>query len=103
MHISEARTSELRRDSRTDLGAWLKALREEQGLTQRELAERLSLDYYTFISQLENGRGKIPSHRYREWAEALGQDPKPFVRRLLMHYDPATYEILFSDSADETT
>jgi len=95
-------SSEESREHRLALGLWLRELREEQGLSQRDLSEVLGLDYYTFISQLENGRGKIPSNRYRDWAEALGQDPKVFVRKLLMHYDPVSYEILFTDSLGET-
>ena len=90
------------KEHRLELGAWLRELREGQGLSQRDLSDALGLDYYTFISQLENGRGKIPSSRYRDWANALGQDTKTFVRKLLMHYDPVSYEILFSDSMDET-
>jgi transcriptional regulator with XRE-family HTH domain len=85
------------KSQRKSLGLWLRLCREEQGLSQRELAERLSLDYYTFISQLENGRGKIPVHRYEEWAHALGQDPKDFVKMLLRHYEPTTHKILFDD------
>lgn len=95
-------SSEESKEQRLALGVWLRELREEQGLSQRDLSEMLGLDYYTFISQLENGRGKIPPNRYREWAQALGQDPKPFVRKLLMHYDPTSYEILFSDDVRET-
>lgn len=95
-------SSEESREHRLALGVWLRDLREEQGLSQRDLSDALGLDYYTFISQLENGRGKIPSSRYRDWAQALGQDPKSFVRKLLMHYDPVSYDILFSDSMDET-
>ena len=87
------------KEQRAALGHWLKALREDQGLSQRDLADRLSLDYYTFISQLENGRGKIPAHRYAEWAQALGQEPRDFVRTLLRHYEPSTYQILFEDAA----
>lgn len=102
MNNGESSASELRRNSRLGVGAWLKTLREDRGLTQRELAIQLSLDYYTFISQLENGRGKIPTNRYRDWAEALGQDPRTFVRMLMKHYDPEIYEILFSDGIDET-
>jgi transcriptional regulator with XRE-family HTH domain len=83
--------------SRAPLGAWLKSLREERGLSQRQLAEQLSLDYYTFISQLENGRGKIPSSRYMEWAHALGQEPREFVKTLLSSYEPETYDILFGE------
>lgn len=93
-------TPEETKEQRATLGVWLKELREQQGLSQRDLASALSLDYYTFISQLENGRGKIPSHRYVEWAEALGQNPKPFVKTLLSHYEPATYKILFSDELE---
>ncbi len=88
-------TPEESKEQRVSLGLWLKSLREAQGLSQRELADRLSLDYYTFISQLENGRGKVPAHRYEEWALALGQQPKVFVRELLKHYEPLTYKILF--------
>jgi transcriptional regulator with XRE-family HTH domain len=93
-------TPEESKEQRAALGVWLKELREQQGLSQRDLAATLSLDYYTFISQLENGRGKIPAHRYAEWAEALGQTAKPFVKTLLAHYEPATYKILFSDQLE---
>ncbi|MDB5473443.1 MAG: transcriptional regulator, family [Devosia sp.] len=84
---------------RLDAGAWLKHLREDAELSQRDLANRLALDYYTFISQLENGRGKIPSNRYREWATALQVDEKVFVKKMLMYYDPHSYEVLFGDEA----
>lgn len=87
------------KEQRAALGVWLKELREEQKLSQRDLADRLSLDYYTFISQLENGRGRIPVHRYSEWAAALGKDQRSFVRKLLSYYEPTTYKILF-DPAD---
>lgn len=92
-------TPEETREQRVTLGLWLRALREQAGLSQRDLANILSLDYYTFISQLENGRGKIPAHRYMEWSEALGQDPKVFVQTLLKHYEPTTYSILFDEEA----
>ena len=88
-------TPEEAKEQRAELGSWLKALRESQNLSQRELADRLSLEYYTFISQLENGRGRIPVHRYSEWAEALGQEKRSFVRKLLAYYEPTTYKILF--------
>jgi len=95
MHKS---TPEEAKEQRATLGLWLKSLREAEGLSQRDLADRLSLDYYTFISQLENGRGKIPAHRYAEWAVALGQEPRNFVRELLRYYEPLTYQILFEDA-----
>jgi transcriptional regulator with XRE-family HTH domain len=92
-------TPEESKEQRLALGILLKAMREDQGLSQRDLADRLYLDYYTFISQLETGRGKIPEHRYGEWAQALGQEPREFVRILLRHYQPTTYKILFDETA----
>lgn len=87
------------RELRLEMGHWLKSLREARGMSQRDLSNELSLEYYTFISQLENGRGKIPPQRYVEWAEALGQEPKEFVKKLLSYYEPITYAILFEDQA----
>lgn len=91
-------TTELRQAA----GVWLKEMREARGISQREMARILNLEYYTFISQLENGRGRIPSNRYRDFAAALGLDEKVFVKTLLMFYDPVSYEILF-DGARKTS
>ena len=89
---SDSATQELRREA----GRYIRELREARGLSQRELADLVGLDYYTFVSQLESGRGRVPPDRYRDWANALGVEPYVFVKRLLACYDPATYEILFS-------
>ncbi len=86
---------------RQDAGRWLKHLREQQGLSQRDLARRLSLNFYTFISQLESGRGRIPPYRYREWARALGVEPQAFVRELLRYYDPITHDLLFKGPPEQ--
>lgn len=82
-------------DLRREGGRWLKELREKAGLSQRDVAARVGADYYTFISQLETGRGRIPPDRYRQWAAALEVDPKDFVRELMRYYDPLTHAILF--------
>src|SRR5262249_21697745 len=71
---------------RREAGRWLKELREAQGLSQRRLAELVGAEYYTFISQLEAGRGRIPPNRYLSWALALGVEPRSFVRTLLRYY-----------------
>lgn len=92
-HRSDPKVQELRREA----GLWLKQLRERRGLSQRQLASRLGSDYYTFISQLETGRGRIPPDRYRQWAEVLGVEPAEFVKTLMQYYDPVTYGILFSN------
>lgn len=76
-------------------GVWLKERRERRGLSQRQLAKLIGAEYYTFVSQLENGRGRIPPDRYLEWATALDIEPAEFVRTLMRYYDPVTHRILF--------
>jgi transcriptional regulator with XRE-family HTH domain len=88
---SAAEVQDLRREG----GRWLKELRERAGLSQRELAAKVGAEYYTFISQLETGRGRIPPDRYTQWAEALGVSARDFVRELMRYYDPLTHGILF--------
>jgi transcriptional regulator with XRE-family HTH domain len=89
--LSSDHVVELRRGG----GQYLRNLREARGLSQRGLAELVGAEYYTFISQLELGRGRIPPDRYEAWAKALGVDRRDFVRSLLRYYDPVTYDILF--------
>jgi transcriptional regulator with XRE-family HTH domain len=91
--LSQSGVLELRQQA----GRWLKELREARGLSQRNLADRVGADYYTFISQLESGRGRIPPDRYTAWADALDVAPKTFVQTLLRYYDPVTYAIVFGD------
>ena len=91
--LSAPETHELRREG----GKWLKQLREDSGLSQRQLADLVGAEYYTFISQLESGRGRIPPDRYLLWAKALEQDPRVLVRELLRYYDPVTHAILFTE------
>jgi transcriptional regulator with XRE-family HTH domain len=83
-------------------GLWLRELREKRGLSQRQLASLVGAEYYTFISQLETGRGRIPPDRYRQWAGALGVDVVDFVRTLMQYYDPVTYDILFGEQKSES-
>lgn len=91
--LSSDGVQELRREA----GRWLKELRERRGLSQRNLAELVNAEYYTFISQIEAGKGRIPPDRYVEWAKALDVEPRSFVRNLMQYYDPVTYGILFGD------
>jgi DNA-binding XRE family transcriptional regulator len=82
---------------RQQAGRWLKELRESRHLSQRGLADRVGAEYYTFISQIEAGRGRIPPDRYEAWAAALGVEPTAFVQTLLRYYDPLTHAIVFGD------
>ena len=88
---------------RRQAGQRLKELREARGLSQRQLAKLVDVEYYTFISQIEAGRGRIPPERYVVWARALDLDPRHFVRELMRFYDPITYGILFGDEVIETS
>ena len=80
---------------RKKAGLWLKARRCELGLSQRELAYRVNMEYYTFISQIEAGRGRVPADRLQVWSQALEICPKEFASTLMQYYDPYTYEMLF--------
>ena len=86
---------------RKEAGQVLKSMRERKGLTQRELAEKVGFDYYTFIAQIEAGRGRIPPERYAAYARALDVPSRDFVRTLLKYYDPVTYAHLFGESQAE--
>lgn len=76
-------------------GDWIKELRAAAGLSQIQLAQRLGLKYYTFVSQIENGFGRVPTESMEAWARALGVEPQVFARRLVSYYDPTLYRLLF--------
>jgi transcriptional regulator with XRE-family HTH domain len=85
------KTVELRKRA----GAWLQERRKAAGLSQIELAQQLGLKYYTFISQVENGFGRVPSDSMEAWARALGVSPPVFARELLAWYEPELHKLLF--------
>ena len=80
-------------------GRWLQEQRKKAGLSQIQLAELLGLKYYTFVSQVENGFGRVPSDSMEGWARALGLAPSGFARHLLSFYDPELHRLLFKDEA----
>lgn len=94
--VRAAHTKNLRREA----GQWLKAAREAAGLTQAELAERVGLRYYTFVSQVESGVGRVPIETQGAWAEALGLQPGDFARTLLRYYEPELHRLLFVEGAE---
>ena len=95
MHFAKAEPGA--QQLRKQAGAWLKQLRNAAGLSQVELAARLGLKYYTFISQVENGFGRVPTDQMEGWARALGIAPAAFAGRLLAFYDPELHRLLFED------
>jgi len=80
---------------RKQAGAWLKELRSNAGLSQMQLAERLGYKYYTFISQIENGFGRLPTDSMEPWARALGVNPSHFAKKLISFYEPELYRLLY--------
>ncbi len=98
-----AAKANLARARRASAGRWLKQLREARGMTQRELAERVGLRYYTFVSQIESGNGRIPPDQMAAWAAALGVEPQSFAAELLRYYDPVTHRLLFQPPPRDDT
>lgn len=80
---------------RREAGRWLKSVREAAGLTQAELAHRVGLRYYTFVSQVESGVGRVPIELQGAWARTVGLEPSEFARTLLHYYEPELYRLLF--------
>jgi transcriptional regulator with XRE-family HTH domain len=83
---------------RKQAGTWLKGLREEAGLTQSELANRLGFKYYAFISQVETGFSRLPTGKMEVWAQTVGMEPRRFAQRLLAYYEPELHRVLYEGS-----
>jgi transcriptional regulator with XRE-family HTH domain len=90
-----ARAAPEAKEQRKQAGSWLKQLRADSGLSQVDLATKLGLKYYTFISQVENGFGRVPTDAMEAWARALGAEPSAFARQLVSFYDPELHRLLF--------
>lgn len=80
---------------RREAGRWLKGLRERAGLTQADVADKLGLRYYTFVSQVEGGHGRVPSDQIGHWADALGVPRRDLATELLRYYEPELHRLLF--------
>jgi transcriptional regulator with XRE-family HTH domain len=76
-------------------GDWLKLRRAHAELSQADLAIRLGLKYYTFISQVENGFSRVPTEMMGAWARELGLEPAAFAKHLLVYYEPELHRLLF--------
>src|SRR5882757_2800164 len=83
------------RQLRKQAGDWLKQRRADAGLSQADLAAKLGLKYYTFISQVENGFSRVPTETMAAWATELGLEPAAFAKHLLLYYEPELHRLLF--------
>ncbi len=78
-------------------GLWLREKREEAGLSQRELADKIGLKFYSFVSQIENGRTRIPPELLFSWSKALNIKTPEFSKKMLYFFDNTLYTALFGD------
>ncbi|MBI1620188.1 helix-turn-helix domain-containing protein [Aquamicrobium zhengzhouense] len=76
----------VRTENRAEVGRWLSQQREAAGLTQRELAEKVGSLYFTYISQIEHGQGRIIPERWELWANTLNIHPRVFAMKMLEGY-----------------
>ena len=91
--LSSPETQELRRDA----GKLLKHLREKAGYSQRAFSAEVGSSVYTFVSQIETGRGRVPPDQIRVWAKAYGLEAREFMLMIMRFYDPETFAVLFED------
>ncbi len=73
---------QLRNARHRALMAALKAARERVGMTQRDLAKRLSRSH-SFIGKIESGERQLNVLEFCELADALGVDPRSLFARIL--------------------
>ena len=81
------------------IGNQLKGYRINRGLTQKELADKIGVEYYTMISQMELGYMAIPPALWLPIAEELQIDAQQWVLTLLVEYQPELYKALFRNKS----
>lgn len=79
-----------------NFGQYLKKIRLEHNISQRELADNIGVDY-TYLSKIENGKLEPPAEdTIKKIADFLGEDSDKLI--LLANKIPSDYkEVLKSD------
>jgi ribosome-binding protein aMBF1 (putative translation factor) len=80
-HITWSVKKNIRLDQQKKLLVLLRGIRVDAGLTQSELASRLSRDQ-TFVSKYESGERRLDILELREVCQAIGTDFVTFIRKL---------------------
>ena len=80
-HITWSVKKNIRLDQQKKLLVLLRGIRVDVGLTQSELASRLSRDQ-TFVSKYESGERRLDILELREVCQEVGIDFITFIRRL---------------------
>lgn len=93
----KAKKDEAALERRREAGVWLRSLREQAGLSQRDLARATGVEHYPFIAQIEHGVGRVPAERFGIWAQALAVEPRSFTIKMMSYYDRALYDLLFAE------
>lgn len=76
---------------RVEFGRILQSLRQAAQLTQHDLAKLVGQKYFTMISQIENGRVRIPPDDTELWARVLGVDTQAFAKECVRYYETDDY------------
>lgn len=66
-----------------ELGKFLKARRQENGYTQKEVSKKLKLDSPQFISNIERGHCGPPLPILKKMIDIYGIDPKDVIELVL--------------------
>ena len=78
-------------------GQWLKQLRLDAGLTQREVATVLGFESLRAVSALEVGGASVGQHHWPVLAELYGVAQEEFGRKMLAVSDPTLYGMIFGE------
>lgn len=81
---------------RREMGAYIRHLRLERGMTQIELGEALGMGM-TAVSAIETGRNSLPPELVEACAEALKVPVKEFAKVFLRWTNPWMYKIFVDD------
>jgi transcriptional regulator with XRE-family HTH domain len=75
-------------------GRWIRQLRDRAGLSQLEMADRLGIKHYSYLSQIETGLSRPPMSKLQAWAKTLAVDPTEFAEQFISFYEPELYLML---------
>ncbi|MFN3326683.1 MAG: helix-turn-helix domain-containing protein [Bryobacteraceae bacterium] len=77
------------------VGGWLKDRRLAAGLTQKQVADAMGIEYYTFVAAMEAGRARVPQEKYERYARLLKVPAVDLAKRVLRAEDPNAFRIIF--------
>jgi len=69
-----------------DLATWLKSRRIDQGMTIRDLAERLEV-HHSIVGKIETGARKLDALELVEYCFALNENPEDAVAIIVKSID----------------